>query len=258
MTTKNETFSSLLLGNSLAYGHRAIFDDFLTVTLFAFSQNLLTGKSYDEDLYLQIMAKYKDQKERELFGELLALLILEKEERYYGGSGNDVLGEFYELHVANKNSGQFFTPWHICTMIAKLNGAIAESETTRRQRILDPACGSGRMLLASAKTLGYDQEYYGIDIDLHCVKMAAINLFLNGIFHAEVMCADSLRPDDFRVSYRISFLPFGIFKIDKRENSRLWNMHRQAFTKAPKKEIILSSDSLEAKILSKGSQLTMF
>lgn len=89
----------------------------------------------------------------------------------------------------------------------------------------------GRMLLSSAKVMGKHHLFYGIDIDLVCVHMTAINLFLNGIIHAEVLCADALRPGDFQVSYRTSLHPFGIFRITEKEQSPLWQMHQMEFKK---------------------------
>ena len=101
-------------------------------------------------------------------------------------------------------------------------------------RILDPTCGSGRMLLAAHRAQGAGHEYYGIDIDRTCVKMTAINLFFNGIWNGEVMCANALMPDDFIISYHISFSPLGIFKIEEKEQSRLWYMHKNSFTTTDK------------------------
>lgn len=52
---------------------------------------------------------------------------------------------------------------------------------------------SGRLLYTTSLILGGVSHYYfGIDIDLVCAKMTIINLFLNGVFHFEVMQADVL------------------------------------------------------------------
>ncbi len=99
------------------------------------------------------------------------------------------------------------------------------------QVLKDPSCGSGRMLLASAFEIGNRHYYYGIDIDSTCVKMAAINLFLNGIFKGEVMCADALNPDDFRCSYKFSVFPLGVRLITEKENSTLSQLHKNSFVK---------------------------
>jgi len=93
------------------------------------------------------------------------------------------------------------------------------------------------MLLAAYKVTGPGHECYGIDIDRTCVKMTALNLFLNGVWNGEVMCANSLQPDDFVISYRISFSPLGIFKIEDKEKSKLWQMHGNSFLRNEKKEV---------------------
>ena len=205
------------------YDTRSVFDDFLTMSICAVSQNPLTGKSHDEELYMQTVAKYAKSELRHNFPKLFARLVIEMEERLSGSTGNDVLGDYFELNFCRKNSGQFFTPWPVCMFMASCLSD-DRPEDVEPLRVLDPSCGSGRMLLAGARQMGRGNEYYGIDIDHTCVKMAALNLFLNGIFHSEVMWADALLPNDFRRSYRVSFLPFGIFRIDKSENSKLWHL----------------------------------
>jgi hypothetical protein len=89
--------------------------------------------------------------------------------------------------------------------------------------------------------------------------MTALNLFLNGVFEAEVMCADALSPNDFRMSYAISFMPLGIFRIEDREKSSLWHMHVNAFTKkeaTPAKEIKWLPE--DGRSVGNGSQLQLF
>ena len=230
MTTKKETFAGAMHTFAYRYEPRSLFDDFLTMCICAVAHNPVTKKSPDEELYLQTVAKYANDKPCIDFPKLFALLIQEMEDRVGSGQGNDVLGEYFEQHFCRKNSGQFFSPWPICQFMAKAvcgNALLQEAE--RPQRVIDPACGSGRMLLAGAQDMGPDHEFYGIDIDHTCVKMTALNLFLNGVFHSEVMWGDALLRDDFRMSYRISFLPFGIFRIQDKERSRLWHMHVNSF-----------------------------
>ena len=215
------------------YDLRSAFDDLLTMSLCAFSQNPGTGKSYDEDLYMQTIARYKDDKIVTEFPRLMAQLVVEMEERLGSGEGHDVLGEFYEYNLCKKGSGQFFTPWPICRLMAEsIVGEAREMAKglDRPVRVLDPSCGSGRMLLAYQKAYRNQQhDSYGIDIDHTCVKMTAINLFLSGMFHSEAMCADALVPGDFRVSYRTSFLPFGVFRIQDKEQSYMWRMLRESW-----------------------------
>lgn len=258
MKKPKETFATLM--DTFAYKHdlRPIFDDFLTMSLCAATPIPGAGKSHYEDVYLQTIAKYAKDDLRHLFPKLFARLIIEMEERVNDTMGNDVLGEYYELNFCRKNSGQFFTPMHVCHFMAhSICGGMGEMEETKR--ILDPTCGSGRMLLAGAKSIGKQHEFYGIDLDHTCACMTALNLFLNGIFHSEVMCADALFPDNFRISYKLSFLPLGIFRIENREQSKLWRMYKNTFQS---KQVIPKEDLLakmkDSGQTGTGSQLHLF
>lgn len=238
-----ETFESLLRAFEYRYDLRTVFDDFLTLTLCAFSRDPETGLSYDEDLYLQTIEKYNSEDIRHNFPKMVACLAQEMENQSTFSLGNDVLGTFYEQNLYRKGTSQYFTPWPVCYMIANcLVFPNKEPEEYRRLRILDPCCGSGRLLTAGASVHGKRHEYYGIDIDHTCVKMTALNLFLNGVFHGEVMWADSTQPDDFRISYKLSFLPFGIFRIVDKDKSRLWYLHASGFSETPSKTKDVSSE----------------
>jgi type I restriction-modification system DNA methylase subunit len=258
MKNKTKTFSQIMKRFEYRYDTRTVFNDFLTLTLCAFSQNPATGKSHDEDLYLETIAKYENDDLRYEFPKLLARLTIEMEERVDGGFGTDVLGDFYEQNLSRKGSGQFFTPWHICMFMAQCTAdSLEDKPADRPLRILDPTCGSGRMLLAGAKSTRPMQEYYGVDIDETCVKMTALNLFLNGLFHSEVMWADALARDDFRVSYQISFLPFGIFRIQDKEQSKLWHIMQNSWPERKEKVKHEPPEFRDTKVAA-GNQLTIF
>jgi type I restriction-modification system DNA methylase subunit len=258
MKTKQQTFATLIKDFEYRYPLRTVFDDFLTMATCACSPNPATGLSHDEELYLQTIETYKTDTLRHHFPKMLASLTCEMEDRVDSDTGNDVLGEFYEQHLYRKGAAQYFTPWPVCSFMAKACTDSIDVHTTREPlRILDPCCGSGRMLLASARENGPDHEYYGIDIDHTCVKMTAINMFLNGMFHSEVMCSDALSPDDFRGSYKISFLPFGIFRIAEKENSWLYCLHKNSFRnikpEGEKPELVF-----QGKSIGKATQLKLF
>lgn len=86
--------------------------------------------------------------------------------------------------------------------------------------------------------------------------MTVINLFLTGNFHSEVMCANALIPHDFHISYKTSFLPFGIFKITQKEKSLLWNIQQNSFTQEKEKApIIIPSINVET---DRGIQISLF
>lgn len=228
-----QSFSEIIKAFEYQFDLRTVFSDFLTLCICSFSQNPITQKSHYEDEYLQTIEPYKKSKLCDEFPNLLASLILEMEERSNSSEGNDILGNFYENNLYRKGASQYFTPYPISQFMANISMGEANEKTDEPKTVIDPCCGSGRMLLASAQYRIPNQayEFYGIDLDPICVKMTTINLFLNGLFHSEVMQANALDPSSFEISYRISFLPFGIFKIIKREDSPLWNRHYNSFHK---------------------------
>lgn len=257
MKKSDDNFKTLLCSLQPTFDLPTVFNDFLTCSICALSPNPLTGKSHYEGEYLQVMEKYKDSPLRFNFPKAFGALVNEMTDRMEDSNGNDVLGEFFETQLKEKsNNGIFFTPYPICQFMAK--SCIDQSEKKEGLRILDPACGSGRMLLASHREAGDGHYYYGIDIDERCVKMATINLMLMGIFKSEIMCANALMPDDFRFSYRISLLPFGIFKITEKEKSPLWLLMQNAL-KANKQKSAPNpphwDDSAKGTF---GDQLTIF
>ena len=48
------------------------------------------------------------------------------------------------------------------------------------QTVIDPTCGSGRMLLAAAKRNRH-ALFYGADLDVTCCKMTLINMLFNSL-----------------------------------------------------------------------------
>jgi len=228
-------FAESILSISTRFPLGSVFEDFLIMSIAACTQNVETGKSWYEEEYLATIDKYKDSELRYEFPKAFGALVIEMEERITSSLGNDILGEFFESHISNGRNGQFFTPQPVCDFMASITAnkdeRDAEEEKGKPLRILDPACGSGRMLISSSRRIGPGHEYYGIDIDRMCVKICALNLFLNGVWNSEVMCANALSPDDFVIAYRISFLPLGIFKIEDKEESKLWHLHNASFKK---------------------------
>ena len=115
----------------------------------------------------------------------------------------DGLGEYYQVLTSRGKSqilGQYFTPAEVCTMMAMMSGANSEL-TGKRQTVLDPACGSGRMLLAW-HTIAPGNFQYGADLDPICAKMTAVNMCVHGCV-GEAVCMDSLRLE-WRFGYQIN------------------------------------------------------
>ena len=167
MKQQRQTFEQLLEPLTRRHGVHSVFSDFLTLLVCAFS----LGQREEE--YLKTIRKY-EKPEAYKISEALAALVVEMT-----GDGTgmvDVLGDYFEQFLSYGKNGQFFTPQHLCDMMARLM-----NPTTPLERILDPACGSGRMLMAMAKVNRF-ATFFGADNDRNCAMMCAINMCLNGMY----------------------------------------------------------------------------
>ena len=102
----------------------------------------------------------------------------------------DVIGPLY-MELASRGGrqqlGQFFTPWNIASMMAKITGSETPEDNGQLVRVCDPACGSGVMLLAFAHNVlhewGEDAlvrlAVTGCDIDPYCARIMAMQLVAN-------------------------------------------------------------------------------
>jgi type I restriction-modification system DNA methylase subunit len=167
-----------------------VFNDFLDMTICALSLG-----QYEEE-YRSIVKKY-NAKELDLFCELMAdmLIIMDDD----GKGFKDALGEFYQQRLSRGKHGQFFTPEHVCDFMA----AITITDKDKGKNMLDPAAGSGRMLLAAAK-ISRHNNFFACEIDERLVKVTAINFCLNSL-QGEVAWMNSLGgPEDHWGGYSIS------------------------------------------------------
>ncbi|MCR8559279.1 N-6 DNA methylase [Mucilaginibacter sp. BJC16-A38] len=109
----------------------------------------------------------------------------------------DPIGALYESEISKGKNGQFFTPYPICDLLAITTGV---GSLEAGKAAYDPACGSGRMLLAAAK-INRHLKFYGADIDEVCCKMTVVNMLLNSLT-GEVCHIDTLRNSFFK-GYRL-------------------------------------------------------
>lgn len=81
---------------------------------------------------------------------------------------------------AGKSGGEFFTPQEVGELLAK----IVIMDKTSVNKVYDPACGSGGLLLKFAKILGKEnvrEGFFGQEINLTTYNLARINMFLHNI-----------------------------------------------------------------------------
>lgn len=164
-------------------GRSRAFCDFLTLAVCALSAK------QKEDEYLQVAKKYSSD-EMMHFSKAFACMVDDMNDR--GGGLKDCLGDYFMDILSNERQGQFFSPQPICDLMA----VITHSETENTNTVNDCCCGSGRMLLASAKINRFS-KFYGADIDIQCCQMTLINLCLNGLFGV-VSHMDTLRALEWR------------------------------------------------------------
>lgn len=121
-----------------------------------------------------------------LFADLLSQVILALDRH----SEQDFLGEIFgALNLHNEWKGQFFTPYHVGAMMAKMNllgisDKLAEHDPVT---VCDPCCGAGCLLIACANEaihlkIDYQKDmiFYAQDIDRIAALMCYIQLSLLG------------------------------------------------------------------------------
>ena len=104
----------------------------------------------------------------------------------YQDNTNDIFGDAYEFLMtmyasnAGKSGGEFFTPQEVSELLTN----IAVVGKKQVNRVYDPACGSGSLLLKFAKVLGKEnvlQGFYGQESNITTYNLCRINMFLHDI-----------------------------------------------------------------------------
>ena len=98
----------------------------------------------------------------------------------------DLFGDAYEFLISNyaanagKSGGEFFTPQHVSRLLAQL----AMHKQTSVNKIYDPACGSGSLLLQAKKHFDahiIEEGFFGQEINHTTYNLARMNMFLHNI-----------------------------------------------------------------------------
>lgn len=104
----------------------------------------------------------------------------------YDDTTNDTFGDTYEFLMqmyaseAGKSGGEFFTPQQVSELLASL----ASWNNPNINKVYDPACGSGSLLLKFAKTVGRenpDLQYFGQEVNPTTYNLCRINMFLHNV-----------------------------------------------------------------------------
>jgi type I restriction-modification system DNA methylase subunit len=180
-----------------------VFDDFLNMTVSAFSMNR------DEERYLKCSKKYNENQIK-LFGDTLGALFLDYESVSSDGEWDDIIGKiFEELLLSNAKTGQFFTPKSLCDLMA----AITQSDI-KEGTINDPSSGSSRNLIAHSRldlNNRFNFTYIAQDLDERCCLMSVINFVMYGLKGYVIHC-DTLSMEIYK-GWRIFMPETGLFVV---------------------------------------------
>lgn len=98
----------------------------------------------------------------------------------------DAFGDAYEFLMtmyasnAGKSGGEFFTPQEVSELLARIT-VVGKEDVNK---VYDPACGSGSLLLQFAKVLGKDKVrigFFGQEVNITTYNLCRINMWLHDI-----------------------------------------------------------------------------
>ena len=150
----------------------------------------------------------------------------------------DAFGDAYEYLMtmyasnAGKSGGEFFTPADVSELLTRL-GTVGKTEVNK---VYDPACGSGSLLLKAENVRGKDKVrngFFGQEINITTYNLCRINMFLHdvGFDKFNIACEDTLTApqhwDDEPFELIVSNPPYSI-KWEGDENPLLINDPRFA------------------------------
>ena len=105
----------------------------------------------------------------------------------------DIIGDAYEYMIAmfasdaGKKGGEFFTPSQVSELVASL------VKPGENDRIYDPTCGSGGLLLKAYKKVpGGKAAVYGQELNAQTWALCTMNMFLHGVDDAQIWQGDTL------------------------------------------------------------------
>ena len=112
----------------------------------------------------------------------------------------DILGDAYEYMIgqfaagAGKKAGEFYTPQEVSTILSE----IVITGKTRLKTVYDPTCGSGSLLLRTARG-GNADEIFGQEKNPTTFNLARMNMLLHGVKYKDfdIQNGDTLEKDEF-------------------------------------------------------------
>lgn len=163
------------------------------------SEDDLKGLFDDLDVNSTKLGNTVEKRNQKLVKILDAIGDLQLGNGNYQENSIDAFGDAYEFLMtmyasnAGKSGGEFFTPQEVSELLARL-ATVGKKEVNK---VYDPACGSGSLLLKFAKILGKENVrigFFGQEINLTTYNLCRINMFLHDInySHFDIAHGDTL------------------------------------------------------------------
>lgn len=163
-----------------------VWQDFVLLTAIEISNTVDEAHREERNkTYQTVIGKYTEN-EREPFAAMLAQIVMGIE----ANPDQDFLGDLYmNLGLGNSHAGQFFTPYSVCKMMAKVTCSDISDKVDAKGwvGVNDPACGAGATLIAFAnhcREVGVNYQrsclFVAQDIDYTVACMCYIQLSLLG------------------------------------------------------------------------------
>lgn len=185
MNNAVKEISSSLQKISGKYSYQIVFSDWVTMAAISISN---ACSLMHDSVWISREEKYLDLSKRYTLDELVemtrlfGLLVAALEEK-----PSDYLGKiFMESGSGSQRTGQFFTPYHLSELTAKIG--INDIPFDGKIVVNEPSCGGGGMIIAAASTLkdkgiNYQQKMKVIaqDLDWTAIYMCYVQLSLLGI-----------------------------------------------------------------------------
>lgn len=183
------------------YTQAEIFNDFLTLAANSLS-NFHDSRFFDkrEKESISILGKYSSEQQKVL-SELLAMLMGKANQAIKNRYLIDMFNQLFMEGFSDGGKGQFFTPLSVSQFMANINVNNLLKHSIIKQS--EMSCGSGGMIIALVNSLiKHNVDYQTqllvecADVDLRCVKMCYIQLYLYGI-PAKIMHRNELAMDTY-------------------------------------------------------------
>ena len=163
---------------------KTIFDNIEASAKGTISEKSLEGLFSDFDVMSNKLGANADERNKKLVA--LMTKIGDMNLGDYKNNTIDVFGDAIEYLMgmyaqnAGKSGGEYYTPQEVSELLAKIT-LIGKDKVNK---VYDPACGSGSLLLKYAKILGKDKVergYFGQELNITTYNLCRINMFLHDI-----------------------------------------------------------------------------